>query len=80
MLHEGGPVLIHNTLFIRCLRTDLPLKEWVHIALLGFVKDLALHLGRSPSIHSNGYESSSDRPTCLTSSFTKSKPFVQHAG
>ena len=80
MLHEGEPVMIHNTLFVRCLCTDLPLTEWVHVVLFGLVKDLVLHFGQSPSIHSNGYESSSDRPTCLASSATKSKSFMQHAG
>ena len=48
MLHEGEPAMIHNTLFIRCLRTDLPLMEWVYVVLFGFVKDLVLHFGQSP--------------------------------
>ena len=32
------------------------------------------------SIHSNGYASSDDQPTCLASSPTKSKSFMQYAG
>lgn len=51
----------------------------MRFVLFGFVNDLALHLGRSPSIHSFGYGSSDDRPTCLASSPTKSESFVQFA-
>ena len=52
----------------------------VRFFLFGFVEDLALHLGRSPSIHSNGYGSSNDRPTCLANSPKNSESFVQYAG
>jgi len=35
---------------------------------------------RSPLIHSYGYESAGDRPTCLASLPIKSKSFMQYAG
>jgi len=44
------------------------------------MNNLASHLERSPLIHSYGYESAGDRPTCLASLPLKSKSFVQHAG
>jgi len=48
--------------------------------LFGFMNKLASHLGRSPLIHSYGYESAGDRPTCLASLPLKSKSFMQCAG
>ena len=33
--------------------------------LFGFIKNLALHLERSPLIHSDYYEPAGDRPICL---------------
>ena len=42
--------------------------------------NLASHLERSPLIHSYGYESAVDRPTCMTSLPVKSKSFKQYVG
>jgi len=49
------------------------------VSLMDETNNLALHLGRSPLIHSYGYESVGDRPTCLASLPLKSKSFVQYA-
>jgi len=48
--------------------------------LFGFMSNLASHLERSPLIHSYGYESAGDRPTCFASLPLKSKSFMQYAG
>jgi len=50
------------------------------VSLMDETNNLASHLGRSPLIHSYGYESAGDRPTCLTSLPLKSKSFMQYAG
>jgi len=52
----------------------------LHFVLFGFMNNLASHLGRSPLIHSYGYESAGDRPTCFASLPIKSKSFMQYAG
>jgi len=52
----------------------------LQIVLFGFMNNLASHLERSPLIHSYGYESAGDRPTCLASLLLKSKSFTQYAG
>ena len=52
----------------------------VQIVLIGFLSNLASHLGRSPSIHSNGYGFSADRPTCLARFPRNPDPFMQRAG
>ena len=56
---------------------DFKLLQFV---LFGFMNNLASHLERSPLIHSYGYESAGDRPTCLASLPLKSKSFIQYAG
>ena len=72
--------MIEKTLLIKqSYIASLPMAQ-MHFVLFGFVKDPASHLNRSPSIHSNGYVSSGDRPTCLAGSPTKSESFVQYAG
>jgi len=40
---------------------------YLHSVLFGFWNKLASHLGRSPLIHSYGYASAGDRPTCFAS-------------
>jgi hypothetical protein len=52
----------------------------LQFVLFGFMSKLALHLERSPLIHSNGYESAGDRPICFASLPLKSKSFMQYAG
>jgi len=41
---------------------------------------LASHLERSLLIHSYGYASAGDRPTCIANLPLKSKSFMQYAG
>jgi len=50
------------------------------VSLMDETNNLASHLERSPLIHSYGYESAGDRPTCLASLPLKSKSFIQYAG
>jgi len=50
------------------------------VSLRDETNNLASHLERSPLIHSYGYESAGDRPTCFASLPIKSKSFVQYAG
>ena len=52
----------------------------LRFVLFGFITKLASHLERSPLIHSLGYESAGDRPTCLATLPLKSKSFVQYPG
>jgi len=52
----------------------------LQFVLFGFMNNLASHLERFPLIHSYGYESAGDRPTCLASLPLKSKSFMQYAG
>jgi len=52
----------------------------LQFVLFGFMNKLAAHLVRSPLIHSYGYESAGDRPTCFASLPLKSKSFMQYAG
>jgi len=52
----------------------------LQFVLFGFMNNLASHLERSPLIHSYGYESAGDRPTCYASLPLKSKSFMQYAG
>ena len=44
----------------------------LQLVLFGFMNNLASHLERSPLIHSYGYESAGDRPTCFTRLFVSS--------
>jgi hypothetical protein len=53
--------------------------ELLQFVLFGFMNNLASHLERSPLIHSYGYESAGDSPTCLASLPLKSKSFIQYA-
>ena len=69
-----------NSWSIEHPRNELSQVARVWFVLFGFVKDLALHFGRSPLIHSGGCESAGDRPNCLASSPTKSESFTQHTG
>ena len=48
--------------------------------LFGFSNKLALQLERFPSIHSDGYEFSGDRPICLANLPLNSKSFMNNAG
>jgi len=48
------------------------------VSLMDETNNLAAHLERSPLIHSYGYESAGDRPTCFASLHIKSKSFLQY--
>ena len=48
--------------------------------LFGFRAHLALHLERSPSSHSYGYDSAGDRPSYFASSTLNPESFVQYTG
>jgi hypothetical protein len=50
------------------------------VSLMEETNNLASHLERSPLIHSYGYGSAGDRPTCLASLPLNSKSFMQYAG
>jgi len=50
------------------------------VSLMDETNNLASHLERSPLIHSYGYESAGDRPTCFASLPLKSKSFMQYEG
>jgi len=52
----------------------------LQFVLFGFMSKLASHIERSPLIHSYGYESAGDRPTCLACLPINSKSFMQYAG
>jgi len=52
----------------------------LQFVLFGFMSKLASHLERSPLIHSYGYESAGDRPTCFASLPLNSKSFMQYPG
>ena len=52
----------------------------VGVSLMDETSNLASHLERSPLIHSYGYESAGDRPTCFASLPLKSKSFMQYPG
>jgi len=52
----------------------------LQFVLFGFMNNLASHLERSPLIHSYGYASAGDRPTCFANLPIKSKSFMQYAG
>jgi len=52
----------------------------MQFVLFGFMTNLASHLERFPLIHSYGYESVGDRPTCFASLLINSKSFMQYAG
>jgi len=56
--------------------------EWFasRFILIGFLKNLALHLERSPSIHSYGYGFSGDSPSCLANFSRNPDSFMQYAG
>ncbi len=57
-----------------------PWSSTVRFVLIGFLKNPALHLARSPSSHSYGYASSADRPSCLARFPRNSDPLMQYAG
>jgi hypothetical protein len=50
------------------------------VSLMEETNNLASHLERPPLIHSYGYASAGDRPTCFAILPIKSKSFVQYAG
>ena len=79
MLHEGGPG--YSVWYCQYKRlTRLACKVCrLQFALIGFLKNLALHLEPSPSIHSYSYGFSGDTPSCLASFPGNSDSFMQHA-
>jgi hypothetical protein len=52
----------------------------LQFVLFGFMNNLASQLGRSPLMHSYGYASAGDRPTCFASLPINPKSFIQYAG
>jgi len=50
------------------------------VSLMDETNNLASHLERSPLIHSYGYASAGDRPSCFARLPLKSKSFMQYAG
>jgi hypothetical protein len=54
--------------------------DFFKILLYEFKKNLALHLERSPLIHSYCYGSKGDSPTCLAKCFLKFKSFMKYVG
>ena len=50
------------------------------VSLMDETNNLASHLEKSPLIHSYGYESAGDCPTCLASLSLNSKSFMQYTG
>jgi len=48
------------------------------VSLMDETNNLASHLERSPLVHSYGYASTGDRPTCFASLPINSKSFMQH--
>jgi hypothetical protein len=80
ILHEGGRTLLWIS---RDFCHSIAIQSFIvrlQFVLFGFMLNLASHLGRSPLIHSYGYESAGDRPTCFASSRLKSKSFMQYPG
>ena len=52
----------------------------LQFVLFGFMNNLASHLEQSPLIHSFGYESAGDRPTCFARLPLNPKSFMHYAG
>jgi hypothetical protein len=77
-LHKGGHKLIDSER-PQEVSQNLLVFKLLQFVLFGFMNNLASHLERSPLIHSYGYESAGDRPTCLASLPIKSKSFMQYA-
>jgi len=50
------------------------------VSLMDETNNLASHLERSPLIHSYGYASARNRPSCFASLPLKSKSFMQYEG
>ena len=79
MFHKGGPLRI-VFLEIQDVINKFPVSSSLSIVLFGFMKNLALHLGRSPLIHSYSYELAGDNPTCVAKFPINSKSFIKHPG
>jgi len=71
MLHEGGRKITDSELTQK-VTPNLMAFTLLQYVLFGFMDTLASHLERSPLIHSYGYESAGDRPTCLARLFVSS--------
>jgi len=80
VLHEGGRTMLWIYRHFNHLIKSQSLIVRLQFALFGFMNNLASHLERSPLIHSYGYESAGDRPTCFASLPLKSKSFMQYPG
>jgi len=50
------------------------------LCLIGFMPNLALHLGRSASSHSYGYVFSAEHPTCFALFALNPDPFMNYPG
>ena len=72
----------NEMIMLECQKVAVNLNtvQKVQIVLIGFLTDLALHLGRSTLDHSYGYGSAVDRPTCCASLIRNPDPFMQYAG
>jgi len=78
ILHEGGHQSIAK--YITRSTENLMFINLFQFVLFGFMNNLASHLERSPLIHSYGYESAGDHPTCFASLPINPKSFMQYAG
>jgi hypothetical protein len=73
ILQEGGRTMLWIYRDFNHLIKNQSLFVRLQFILFGFTNKLASHLERSPLIHSYGYESAGDRPTCFASLPLKSK-------
>jgi hypothetical protein len=80
MLHEGGSPQRSLLHYFQRLRRYQMVSHRLQFVLFGLRPHCALHLCRSPSNHSYGYDFSADRPTCVAHYALISETFMQHAG
>jgi len=79
MFYKGGPWQI-EILKISDAINKLLVFISLNYVLFGFMKNLTLHLERSPLIHSFGYELAGDSSTCLAKFPINSKSFIKQPG
>ncbi len=66
--------------FIQKFMVEIAPIQKILFVLFGFRAHLTLHLERSPSSHSNGYDLADDRPSCFASFNLNSESFMQQVG
>ena len=71
--------MVKSNLFSGFMTKIIPTQK-VRFVLFGLRAHLALHLERSPSSHSYGYDLAGDRPSCFASSTLIPESFMQYAG